>query len=65
MSIIRPLDIEPGGGWRKLVIRARCGLEVKTWSPVSLTIGAVVAALVLKAAEQAGEQATGTGWSSE
>lgn len=30
--------------------------------PVSLTIGAVVAALVVKAAEKAGEQATQSGW---
>ena len=30
--------------------------------PVSLTTGAVVAALVLKAAEKAGEQATQSGW---
>lgn len=30
--------------------------------PVSLTIGAVAAALVLKAAEKAGEQATQSGW---
>jgi len=30
--------------------------------PVSLTIGGIVAALVLKVAEKAGEQATETGW---